>query len=145
MLVVADARSACHSTLPPLEGAISVNATVPLLQRTTKGPDWRAAGVAMPYKLLDAVQARWRRLNGHGLVALVRAAVAIAIKLSSLLARRDIVAPSTAGHDRDGDIVELALAVLDEELGSWVATRYGGRASQAEGVLEPNEQSGDAS
>ena len=53
--------------------------------------------------------------------------------------------PSTAGHDRDDDIVQLALAVLDEELRSWVQTRYRGRASQAEGVLEPNEQSRDAS
>jgi hypothetical protein len=27
----------------------------------------------MAYKLLDAAQTRWRRLNGHQLVALVRA------------------------------------------------------------------------
>lgn len=53
--------------------------------------------------------------------------------------------PPTADHDRDDDIVQLALAVLDEELRSWVKTRYRGRASQAEGVLELNEQSGDAS
>lgn len=73
MSVVADARSAWRSTSPPLEGAISVNATVPLPQRTTKGPGWRPAGVAMAYKLLDALQARRRRLNGHGFGALVGA------------------------------------------------------------------------
>lgn len=53
--------------------------------------------------------------------------------------------PPTADHDSDDDIVQLALGILDEELRSWVQTRYRGRASQAEGVLEPNEQSGDAS
>lgn len=53
--------------------------------------------------------------------------------------------PPTADHDRDDDIVKLALAILDEELRSWVKTRWRSRASQAEGVLEPNEQSGDAS
>lgn len=67
------------------------------------------------------------------------------IKPSSPLARRDAVAPPTAGHDRDDDIVQLAFAILDEELRSWVKTRHRGRASQAEGVLEPREQSGDAS
>lgn len=67
------------------------------------------------------------------------------IKPSSPLARRDTVAPPTAGHDRDDDIVQLAFAILDEELRSWVKTRHRGRASQAEGVLEPREQSGDAS
>ena len=48
-------------------------ATVRLRQRTTKGPGCRDAGVAMAYKLLDAAQGRWRRINGHELVALVRA------------------------------------------------------------------------
>ena len=55
------------------------------------------------------------------------------------------MAPPTAGHDRDDDIVQLALAILDEELRSWVKDRRRGHASQAEGVLEPHEQSGDAS
>jgi hypothetical protein len=48
-------------------------ATVRLRQRTTKGPGNRAAGIAMAYKLMDAAQHRWRRINGHELVALVRA------------------------------------------------------------------------
>ena len=55
------------------------------------------------------------------------------------------MAPPMAGRDRDDDIVPLALAILDEELRSWVKTRHRGRASQAEGVLEPHEHSGDAS
>jgi hypothetical protein len=55
------------------------------------------------------------------------------------------VASSMVGHDRDGDVVQVALAVLDEELRSWVTTGHRGRASHAEGVLEPTEQSGDAS
>ena len=42
-------------------------------QRTTKGPGCRDAGAAMAYKLLDAAQARWRRVNGPELVAVVRA------------------------------------------------------------------------
>ncbi|MQB01741.1 MAG: hypothetical protein GEU78_15880, partial [Actinobacteria bacterium] len=51
----------------------STFATVRLRQRTTKGPGSRAAGIAMAYKLLDAAEDRWRRINGHELVALVRA------------------------------------------------------------------------
>ncbi len=51
----------------------STFATLRLRQRTTKGPGCREAGAAMAYKLLDAAQARWRRVNGHELVALVRA------------------------------------------------------------------------
>lgn len=51
----------------------STFATVRLRQRVTKGPGCRAAGVAMAFKLMEAAQARWRRLNGHELVALVRA------------------------------------------------------------------------
>jgi len=48
-------------------------ATVRLRQRTTKGPGSRQAGIAMAYKLLDAAEDRWRRINGHELVPLVRA------------------------------------------------------------------------
>jgi putative transposase len=51
----------------------STFATVRLRQRTTKGPGCRQAGAAMAYKLLDAAQTRWRRINGPELVALVRA------------------------------------------------------------------------
>ena len=44
-----------------------------LRQRVTKGPGCREAGVAMAFKLLEAAQTRWRRVDGHELVALVRA------------------------------------------------------------------------
>jgi hypothetical protein len=55
------------------------------------------------------------------------------------------VAPPTAEHDRDDDIVQLALTILDEELRSWVKIRHRGHASQAQGDLESHGQSGDAS
>ena len=72
-------------------------------------------------------------------------AVSKVTKPSSPLVRRGTVAPPTADHDRDDDIVQLALAILDEELCSWVKTRHRARKSEAEGVWEPTEQSGDAS
>jgi transposase-like protein len=40
---------------------------------TKGGPGSREAGVAMIFKLLEAAQGRWRRLNGYRLVPLVRA------------------------------------------------------------------------
>lgn len=48
-------------------------ATVRLRTKVTKGADSRQATLAMAYKLCDAAQARWRRIDGHHLVALVRA------------------------------------------------------------------------
>jgi transposase-like protein len=57
-------------TTNPIE---STFATVRLRQRVTKGPGSRAAGIAMAYKLIDAAQARWRKVNAPELVALVRA------------------------------------------------------------------------
>jgi hypothetical protein len=42
----------------------------------TKGPGSREAGVAMIFKLLEAAEGRWRRLNGYGLVPLVRSGAA---------------------------------------------------------------------
>lgn len=53
------------------------------------------------------------------------------------------MAPPTADQDRDDDIVERALAILDEESRSWAQSRYRGLASQAGGTSEPNEQSED--
>ena len=44
-----------------------------LRQRVTKGPGFRAAGIAMAFKLLEFAQARWRMVNAPHLVALVRA------------------------------------------------------------------------
>ena len=44
-------------------------ATVKLRTRVTKGAGSKKAALAMAYKLLDALQLRWRRFNGHELVA----------------------------------------------------------------------------
>jgi putative transposase len=57
-------------TTNPIE---STFATVRLRQRVTKGPGSRTAGIAMAYKLIDAAQVRWRKVNAPELVALVRA------------------------------------------------------------------------
>ena len=48
-------------------------ATVRLRQRVTKGAGSREAGLAMVFKLVQAAQDRWRRVNAPHLVALVRA------------------------------------------------------------------------
>jgi len=39
----------------------------------TKEPGSREAGVAMVFKVLEAQEGRWQRLNGYRLVPLVRA------------------------------------------------------------------------
>jgi putative transposase len=44
-------------------------ATVKLRTRVTKGAGSKKAALAMAYKLLDAASERWRRFNGHELVA----------------------------------------------------------------------------
>jgi putative transposase len=48
-------------------------ATVRLRQRVTKGPGNRTKGLTMAFKLLEMAELRWRRLNGHQLLPLVRA------------------------------------------------------------------------
>jgi putative transposase len=48
-------------------------ATVRLRQRVTKGAGSRTKGLLMAYKLLDMAQARWRLVNGAGLLPLVGA------------------------------------------------------------------------
>ena len=69
----------CHVRLPPnaspadhLRDRVDVRDHA-AATATTQGLGCRTAGVAMAYKLLDAAQDRWRRVNGHELVALVRA------------------------------------------------------------------------
>jgi transposase-like protein len=57
-------------TTNPIESPF---ATVRARTDITKGPGSREAGVAMIYKLLEAAEGRWRRLNGYRLVPLVRA------------------------------------------------------------------------
>jgi len=54
----------------PIESTFS---TVRLQTRVTRGAGSRKAALAMAYKLLDAVQDRWRKVAGAELVALVRA------------------------------------------------------------------------
>ncbi len=46
-----------------------------LRTKVTKGPGFRAAGLAMAYKLIEQAQTRWRVVNAPHLVALVRAGV----------------------------------------------------------------------
>ena len=53
-------------TTNPIESSF---ATVKLRTRVTKGAGSKQAALAMAYKLLDAAQERWRRFNGHALVA----------------------------------------------------------------------------
>jgi len=57
-------------TTNPIESAF---ATVKLRTRVTKGAGSRTAGITMAYKLLEAAEPRWRRLDGHELIPLVRA------------------------------------------------------------------------
>jgi len=57
-------------TTNPIE---STFATVRLRQRVTKGAGSRQAGLAMAFKLVQAAQDRWRKVNAPHLVALVRA------------------------------------------------------------------------
>jgi transposase-like protein len=57
-------------TTNPIE---STFATVRQRTKVTKGPGSRAAGLAMAYKLIEAAQSRWRKVNAPELVALVRA------------------------------------------------------------------------
>jgi putative transposase len=52
-------------TTNPIESSF---ATVKLRTKVTKGAGSKKAALAMAYKLLDAAQERWRRLNGHELV-----------------------------------------------------------------------------
>ena len=53
-------------TTNPIESAF---ATVRLRTRVTKGAGSKTAALAMAYKLLAIAQERWRRFNGHHLVA----------------------------------------------------------------------------
>jgi transposase-like protein len=59
-------------TTNPIE---STFATVKLRQRVTKGAGSRKAGLAMVFKLMESAQGRWRRLDAHELMPLVRAGV----------------------------------------------------------------------
>ncbi len=81
-------------TTNPIESTFS---TVRLRTKVTRGAGSRKAGLAMAYKLLDSAQARWRRIAGAELVALVRAgAIFIDGKLQE---RSDQAARETADTD----------------------------------------------
>ena len=53
-------------TTNPIESSF---ATVRLRTKVTKGAGSKKAALAMAYKLLDGAQTRWRRFNGHELIA----------------------------------------------------------------------------
>ena len=57
-------------TTNPIESTFS---TVRLRTKATRGSGSRKAGLAMAYKLLDAAQARWRKVTGTELLPLDRA------------------------------------------------------------------------
>lgn len=59
-------------TTNPIE---STFATVRARTKVTKGAGTRRRGLVMAYKLLDAAQDRWRKVNSPELVALIRAGV----------------------------------------------------------------------
>jgi transposase-like protein len=59
-------------TVNPIESPF---ATVRLRTKVTKGAGSRRRGLVMAYKLLDAAQARWRKVNSPELVALVAAGI----------------------------------------------------------------------
>lgn len=80
-------------TTNPIESAF---ATVRLRTTVAKGSGSRAAGIAMAYKLIEAAQARWRKVNAPELVALVRAGALI--HKGKLLERpRGITPPPSTG------------------------------------------------
>ena len=60
------------TTTNPIE---STFATVRARTKVTKGAGSRRRGLVMAYKLLDAAQDRWRKVNSPQLVALVRAGI----------------------------------------------------------------------
>jgi transposase-like protein len=59
-------------TTNPVESPFS---TVRLRQRVTKGAGSRTKGFLMAYKLLVMFEQRWRKLNAHHALPLVRAKV----------------------------------------------------------------------
>ncbi len=82
-------------TTNPIE---STFATVRLRTRVTRGAGSREAATAMAYKLLDAAQQRWRRVDGHELVALVRAGATF---IDGKLVERDDTRTEEEHHDND--------------------------------------------
>jgi transposase-like protein len=86
-------------TTNPIE---STFATVRLRTKVTKGPDSRAAGIAMAYKLIDAAKARWRAVNAPHLVALVRAGAVF--HKGKLLERPIDITPAKPGASTETEV-----------------------------------------
>jgi len=82
-------------TTNPIESTFS---TVRLRTRVTRGAGSRSAALAMAYKLLDAAQNRWRRINAPHLVPLVRAG---AIFIDGKLQERTTDQPDTNTNPED--------------------------------------------
>ena len=81
-------------TTNPIE---STFATVRARTRVTKGAGSRRRGLVMAYKLLDAAQHRWRKVNSPEFVALVRD--------GNLYSSRDRL-----GEDHDNNLDVLGIA-----------------------------------
>ena len=71
-----------------------------LRTKVTKGPGSRAAGIALAYKLIEAAQARWRKVNAPELVALVRNGALF--HKGKLLERPVAITPSRRAADSPG-------------------------------------------
>ena len=74
-------------------------ATVRLRTKVTKGPDSRAAGIAMAYRLIEVAQTRWRAVNAPHLVALVRAGAVF--HKGKLLERPIDITPAELGESSE--------------------------------------------
>jgi putative transposase len=79
---------------------------VRLRQRVTMGPGSRAAGIALAYKLIDAAQARWHKVNAPELVALVR--VGAVFHKGELLERPTDITPEPSTTDPKNAGTEVA-------------------------------------
>lgn len=90
-------------TTNPIE---STFATVRQRTKVTKGPGSRAAGIAMAYKLIEAAQARWRKVNAPELVALVRNGAVF--HKGKLLERPRDITPASSPDPTDTTRTEVA-------------------------------------
>jgi transposase-like protein len=85
-------------TTNPIESTFS---TVRLRTKVTRGAGSHKAGLAMAYKLLDSAQARWRKITGAELVALVRAGATF---IDGKLQERSDTTTIEASETEDGSV-----------------------------------------